>query len=109
MNQNITFEQFEEQFKPKINHIALKESGARNKEDCAPVNGLMYETYGEEFKHVKTHAPENVWTVVVVDEDDEEDEIDKCWYILKGFHLVNRMGYIITENKWNDETPDAEY
>lgn len=38
-----------------------------------------------------------------------ENDLEPNWYICKGFHHVNRNGYIVTEKPWNDETPDVLY
>ncbi|MDG1950116.1 MAG: hypothetical protein P8J32_04890 [bacterium] len=134
------FDQFKTHFKPKLNHLAQENNPSPDPESCAPLNGLMYETYGEEFAHVQEQDPNCVWTVIVTDDteydnfmaefkcndcqQDDEDEQCTCgdaqaaadkeglepvWYICKGFHHVNRHGYIITEVPWNDETEDVEY
>lgn len=76
----ITEDQFNDEFKPVKNHLV---SDASN-------NGAMFETYGPELEHVQqvaTTEPNRVWTVVDSD----------GWGIASGFHLVNRLGYIITE------------
>jgi len=46
--------------------------------------------------------PEQVWTVV--EEDDGEEQ---KLFILPGYHLVNKLGYIVTEQLWDDT--DTEY
>lgn len=53
--------------------------------------GLMFETYGPELDAVIAVANENprkVWTWVDGDEGS---------YVIDGYHLVNRIGYFITE------------
>jgi hypothetical protein len=53
----------------------------------------MYETYGAELDFVFSVSQENtnktVWTIL---------EVDGNMYCSAGFHMVNRFGYIITEN-----------
>lgn len=53
-----------------------------------------FETYGEEFEEAKKLAGEEcefLWTIV---------EAGDKWYLLPGFHLVNRMCYVICKNPW---------
>ena len=104
----MNFEEFEDKFKPLNNHIAEANNPSADGHSHAPMGGIMFETYGEEFAHVQAQDAENVWTVVLSDEE-EEDGIDSVWYICKGFHIVNRLGYIITEEPWTDDDEDAEY
>lgn len=53
--------------------------------------GMAFETYGDDLKHVyevaKT-APRTVWTLV---------DIGNGMTIQQGLHFVNRIGYFITE------------
>lgn len=53
-------------------------------EDGSPV---LYETYGEDWKYVTSVNPLCVWTLCTADDD----------YLISGFHVVNRMGFYITE------------
>ena len=56
------------------------------------LDGYGFETFGDELDHVLTVAnsePERVWTVV--------DGDDGKWYIVNGYHYVNRIMYAITE------------
>ncbi len=84
-----SIEQFIEKFKPVINHL----------DPNAGFNGWMYETYGQELYHVQSIASaldtmKKVWTII---EGDEGSIVYSA-----GYHLVNRLGYIITENYWED-------
>lgn len=58
----------------------------------APFDGFMFETYGGEVDFVRRQGPENIWTLV-----DADDEL----IILSGWHIVNRLGYFVTERPWN--------
>jgi hypothetical protein len=69
-------------FKPKTNHFHNQEYYR------------MYETYGEEVEYVKSIHPNFVWTYV---------DGDMSSYIVAGMAYVNRIGYYITENPWQDE------
>jgi len=62
----------------------------------APFDGAMFETFGPELDAVKAADPARVWTLVSSDDDDG-------LYLLSGFHLVNRLGYLITERPWAGE------
>lgn len=84
MSERITFEQWEATYKP-INNVLVDDSS---------FDGIMFETYGIEVKHVCEVAnatPNNVWTLM-------DSEIDDSVVILNGYRLVNRLGYFITEN-----------
>lgn len=59
----------------------------------APWGGTMLETYGADLEHVHNADPHTVWTLV---------DVEGKQYILNGYHTVNRFGYFITKEKWND-------
>ena len=84
----ITEEQFDEQFTLVKNNI----------DDNASWDGCMFETYGSELMYVYNIAKEgnNVWTIIEGDDD--------TIFITSGIHLVNRIGYLITEEEWTEET-----
>lgn len=46
----------------------------------------------------------HIWTVV-----DTDDDSDGNWYAQPGFHIVNKLGYVMTRKPWVDSTPDAIY
>lgn len=62
-------------------------------------SGLI-ETYGKEFEYVKKQNIKNVWTVI-----EEDGEL----YVIPGFHIVNRFGYLITEKKWKSKREIYRY
>lgn len=61
----------------------------------APFDGLMFETFGLELDAVAAADPACVWTIV-------DGECDRLW-LLSGCHVVNRLGYLITERPWAGE------
>jgi hypothetical protein len=66
-------------------------------DDNASLDGVMFETYGEELQYVlftNLVRPKHVWTYC------EEDEI---LFLAQGFHRVNRLGYVITELPYDGE------
>lgn len=79
----MTYEQWEEKYKPITNQIV-----------SAPIDGYMFETYGEEFEYVQEQSTYRLWTVV---------EGEEHMWLSMGFHVVNRLGYILTEVPWTDE------
>lgn len=56
--------------------------------------GCLYETYGPELDHVRAQLPEHIWTII----DGEENLV-----IVSGYHLVNRIGYILAANPREDD------
>jgi len=66
-------------YKPILNHIDKDSS----------FDGMMFETYGEEYAFVKESLPEYIWTY--------GDGDDGGSYIWSGWSFINRIGYFITE------------
>jgi hypothetical protein len=64
-------------------------------DDNAGFDGLLFETFGPEFDFVQSRSSECVWTLV---ESDNGDLI----LIVPGIHVVNRLGYLITEYSWEE-------
>lgn len=95
-----------EQYRPVNNH--LDEDASWQGEDGV---GVMFETYGEELDYVLSVAksdPKCVWTYV--------DGDDGSTLVINGYHLVNRIGYFVTEVPATDESvfvqvsePDSLY
>jgi hypothetical protein len=56
------------------------------------------------FEDVRDQSPNHVWTVV-----DSGDDSDGNWYAVPGFHVVKKLGYVMTREAWSDSTPDAIY
>lgn len=78
-----------QQYRPQKNHL----------KDNANHDGMMYETYGDEYAYVvqmtKTD-PSRVWTLVSGDNGEQ--------VLCAGWHYVNREGYFIAEVPFTDET-----
>jgi len=65
-----------------------------------PLNGTLFETYGEDLAFVKQAPEDTVWTWVSGNDFD---------VIVSGYHYVNRMGYFITEVPFSgDETIEID-
>ena len=100
--QRLGYQEWEETYKPIDNHLDPDKKGTGKPYQC------MFETYGAELDFVlQVNEVENgrVWTLVQVDLDelgveDERDENDIAYdntAIIAGYHIVNRLGYYITE------------
>jgi hypothetical protein len=50
--------------------------------------GCLFETHGAELEFVRQQDPRTVWTFVDGDDGDQ--------YLISGYHLVNRIGYLIS-------------
>jgi len=74
--------------------------------DLESVWGVYLQSSGDLFQleHVRDQPPQHVWTIV-----DSGDDSDGNWYALPGFHIVNKLGYVMTRKAWSDATPDAIY
>jgi hypothetical protein len=75
-------ETFAALFKPTANHLNPNASF-----DWSDGCGTLFETFGEELAHVQKQHPANIWTHCSGDGD----------FLVSGFHVVNRLGYFITE------------
>lgn len=78
----LTWEEFEREFRPIKNYLAAD----------APLDGTMFETYGDEMEFVKNSSnshPGTVWTFM--------DDGKGGTMIGDGLHFVNRLGYVVTE------------
>ena len=68
--------------------------------------GVIQKASGDmfEFEDVKDQPLNHVWTIIESGSDE-----DGNWYASPGFHIVNRMGYVMTTKPWTDELRDAIY
>ena len=73
---------FHQRFRPIPNHLDDNAS-----EDFGD-GGCLFETYGAELDYVRSHPSSRIWTII----DGEDDTV-----IVSGYHLCNRIGYILTE------------
>ena len=56
------------------------------------------------FEDVRDQSVNLVWTVTEFCEGDPDH-----WIAAPGFHVVNVLGYVLTQRPWDDNTPDAFY
>ena len=71
-------------YNPIKNHI----------DNNASLDGLMFETYGQELDYVKSQPNNLIWTYC-----DNGD----AGYLVSGYHLVNRIGYLIASEPFFGE------
>lgn len=86
-----------EEYKPVVNHL---ESNASFQDENGV--GVMFETFGAELEYVLSIAntePDRVWTYM---------DGDEGTFIGNGYHLVNRIGYFITEKPCDFDFVDVE-
>lgn len=84
----MTEDEFYEKFNLVKNHI----------EENAAFDGAMFETYGPEEEFIRKTAqetPSKVWTII---------DCDGKLYYSSGFHYVDRLGYLITEEAVEEGT-----
>lgn len=79
------YEEWWDKYKPIKNHI----------DDNSCFDHYAFETYGEEVNYIINKIDTKcIWTLI---------EADGEWYIIPGYHLVNRLLYFYTEIPWEDE------
>jgi hypothetical protein len=62
----------------------------------SPLDGCVFGCVGEELEIVRNAPSENLWTLI---------ESEGLWWISPGFHYVNRLGYLLTnEPRKTDES-----
>ena len=55
----------------------------------APFDGTMLETFGDDLAFVRDQPGDIIWSLVQGDDGD--------LYVVSGYHLVNRLGYFVTD------------
>ena len=77
------FDEWCDTYKPIINHLDPNASFDNGE------GGIMFETYGDEVDFVKCWPERQIWMY--------GDGDDGGSYVWNGWHIVNRIGYFITE------------
>jgi len=80
------YETWAKKFQPIRNHLA---------EDAA-IDGCVFSPYGDELKFVMRHSSDRIWSFIVCD-----DGRSPVWLIFGGFHVVNLMGYLLTDKAFD--------
>lgn len=79
---------WERKYKPMANLLTDEDRG---------FNNTLFETFGADLEFVRrimSVRPRHVWTLVDTDEGQ---------HIVPGYHLVNRVGYFITNEPFSDD------
>ena len=85
MKEHYTFEEWKEIYNP------FQNSDGDTK---------LFGTTGQDLKLMRELIPnQNIWTLVDAGDDEEGFETE---ILIAGFHIVNREGYVITFEKWED-------
>lgn len=74
---------FIDQFRPKPNHLDRMASFDLGQGGC------LFACAGKEWRHVLAQNPRTIWTLIEGD--------NGALVIESGLHLVNRLGYLVTE------------
>jgi hypothetical protein len=77
-------------------HLITEAAFVRDYAPRVKPNGDLFE-----FEDVEQLPRNTVWTIV-----DDGGETD-CLFASPGFHVVNKLGYIVTAKPWADDTLDA--
>ena len=92
-DQTKSFDEFADKYNLVTNHI----------NPDATCDGAWFETCGEELDYVRSMVeknPKRVWTIV---------GCDGQLHVVTGYHIVNSIGYLITNEPWESETETYRY
>ena len=89
-----------------MDEVMSADENCISERDFEDVWGVYVKSSGDlfQFDDVRDQPSGRVWTIV-----DSGDDSDGNWYAVPGFHVVNKLGYVMTRKPWSDSTPDATY
>lgn len=87
----LTVDEFIERFKPLPNPVTPSAPC-----DFGNAKGCLIETYGAEWEFIRSFDRQRVWTLI----DNNAGDL----FLLSGLRWVNRLGYIITQNPWPENS-----
>ena len=102
----LTYEDFIQKYTLEYNQILLEklreneDTGEMLPEDMCDFGGCMYETFGKELEYVVAQPKKRIFTIV----EAEDDRL----LIISGYHIVNRFGYLIADEEWDNEYEEYE-
>jgi hypothetical protein len=103
-------EQFENKYELMINQFErAKHPDTVSDEDICSFSGCMFETFGEELEYVLEMEKQNRVITIIEGEDDtcsgecEACECSPSMFYVSGYHIVNRIGYLITTEPITEE------
>ena len=80
---NLTEEDFDRKYTPNI----------KLKSECFDDKSGRFETFGNDLKTVLAQEEKYVWTCI---------DGDDGMYFISGYHLVNRIYYLVTNEPWEE-------
>ena len=95
-NNVVTWEKWEEKYKPIPNHIDKEGTYYANEKGV----NYSFETYGKELEYIQKQDPKYVWSLI---------EEDGNQFIQNGVWWVNRLAYFVCKNPCNKEQGDESY
>jgi len=81
----ITVNDFFKKYNPQLNHFSSSPDD----------DNYTFEIFDEELEYVKKQNNKQIWTTVNCENEE--------FWIIPGYHIVNRMNYYITEKEWEYE------
>lgn len=81
----ITVNDFFKKYNPQLNHFSSSPDD----------DNYTFEIFDEELEYVKKQNNKQIWTTVSCENEE--------FWIIPGYHIVNRMNYYITEKEWEYE------
>ena len=85
------YDVWQEKFRPIPNQLTLNTA----------IDGHVFLPQGIDLEYVRAQPRDRVWSFVVCD-----DGRKPVWLIAAGFHVVNLMGYLVTQKPFD---PSAIY
>lgn len=83
---SMRFETWQKRYQPVLNHVS------RN----TAIEGHVFLPSGADLDYVRSQSRDKVWSFIVCDEGKKP-----VWLISEGYHFVNLMGYLVTQNAFD--------
>jgi hypothetical protein len=74
-------------------------------EDICSFSGCMFETFTPEISYVLEMAKQNRVVTIIEGEDEkgEDGEMHSTIYYASGYHLVNRLGFLVVDKPLEED------
>jgi len=80
------FETWQKRYQPVFNHLTKHTA----------IEGHVFIPSGADLDYVRSQSSDKVWSFIVCDEGRRP-----AWLISEGYHFVNLMGYLVTQNSFD--------